>query len=316
MKIAIITPVFNDWPSFSILCKEIDDLIPNWDIQVDIFALDDGSTLGQPTGLTTLNIGNVSVVTLARNLGHQRAIAVGLSFVYHSAKYDYVLVMDSDGEDRPDDIGALIKQQGKFPDTIVVAQRTKRSEGVVFRIYYRIYKLIFRVLTGMSVDFGNFCLIPWRHVGRLVHMQELWNHLAGAIVRARVPITRAETVRGRRYAGQSTMSFVSLVIHGLSAISVFGDLLFVRLTIGSVGVFTAAILAAGVAVFQRLFTNMAIPGWATSVVGFSVLALIEAVTLLSVATLMTLNTRSGFAFIPAVHSKDFILDCRKLELNG
>jgi 2-polyprenyl-3-methyl-5-hydroxy-6-metoxy-1,4-benzoquinol methylase len=117
------------------------------------------------------------------------------------------------------------------------------------------------MLTGRVIDFGNFCLVPNNQIVRITHMGELWNHFAGTLVRSKTPLASLGTVRGKRYAGQSTMNFVSLVVHGLSAISVFSDLMFVRLLVASVAVGIVPVLISVVALALRFTTDLAIPGW-------------------------------------------------------
>lgn len=314
-RIAVVVPIFNDWVSFFRLLDELNRCAAHWLGTVDIVAVDDGSTdpMGLPPAAELKNLSKVVILRLARNLGHQRAIAVGLVHVHQLSIYDDILVMDCDGDDRPEDVASLLSEAQKTPERVIVAQRTRRSEGIIFRRFYSAYKWLFWALTGQSIDFGNFCLIPRSHLERLVYMNELWNHLAGSIIRARVPLVRVRTSRGRRYAERSTMNFVSLVLHGLSAMSVFGDFLFVRLTVFCVMISLVTALAASTAVFLRLFTALAIPGWTTSVVGFAGIILLEALTLSLVATLMTLTNRSASAFIPALHALDFVRQIEKVK---
>jgi hypothetical protein len=137
-------------------------------------------------------------------------------------------------------------------------------------------------------------------------MSELWNHLAGAIVRARIPLVRIPTSRGTRYGGFSHMNFVALVQHGVSAMSVFGDVLFVRLAVGACAMLALAIAIASVSVGIRFFTDLAIPGWTTTVVGISGLAILQALTSVLVAMMMAMSARSTFSFIPRQHAKSFI----------
>lgn len=173
------------------------------------------------------------ILRLALNLGHQRAIAVGLCAVADRTQFDAVLVMHSDGEDRPADIAALLEASRQHPDHVVLARRAKRSESPAFRFWYLIYKLIFHTLSGQVISFGNYSVVPMSAVQRLVHMPELWNNLAACILRSRLPCTTVPTARGVRYSGRSTMNLVSLVVHGLSVMSVYSDVIFVRALIAA-----------------------------------------------------------------------------------
>jgi len=232
--ITILTPVFYDWDALRLLMIDINSLIPEWGFKVSLMIVDDGSTnridvnqLLEPNN----NFNEICVLTLATNLGHQRAIAAGLVHIAQSDGEGAVLVMDCDGEDRSSDIPSLVAANDQDPEAVIVAQRSRRSEGSVFRIFYSFYKIVFRLLTGRNVDFGNFCLLPEKSLNRIVFMPELWNHLSGSIIRSKCRIIKIPTSRGERNAGKSTMNFLSLMTHGFSAISVFTDVLFVRLLI-------------------------------------------------------------------------------------
>jgi glycosyltransferase involved in cell wall biosynthesis len=312
-KLAIITPVFNDWASFWELVKALDLQAPRWNMRVDLIAVDDGST--QPRGPapdSIKHLNTVSVLTLACNIGHQRALAVGVAHVNQLGEHDCVVIMDCDGEDRPEDIARLIEAHHRQPDAIIAAQRTQRSEGVTFSASYTVYKRVFRALTGRNIDFGNFCLVPAMHISRLAHMAELWNHLAGTIVRARTPLVRIETRRGQRYAGRSHMNTISLIVHGLSAMAVFSDLLFVRLLVAALVIGFLAILGTIVAIGIRVFSDLAIPGWATTAVGLLLIILVQGLNLSAMAAFMTLTNRSTVPFIPAINAGSYIRGVQRI----
>ena len=308
-KLLIITPVFNDWDSFSSLLAALDSAAAEWSVTADVIAIDDGSPQPPEIGKSVnalQNIGEVTIVSLAANMGHQPAIAVGLAYANQAANHDLYLVMDCDGEDRPEDITAMLRLSEEQPYAIVVAKRSQRSENWSFREFYKIYKLLFRMLTGRVIDFGNFCLVPNNQIVRITHMGELWNHFAGTLVRSKTPLASLGTVRGKRYAGQSTMNFVSLVVHGLSAISVFSDLMFVRLLVASVAVGIVPVLISVVALALRFTTDLAIPGWTTNVAGFAILSVLQILTLLMTSVFASLGGRSSFPFVPAIHALNYI----------
>jgi hypothetical protein len=246
------------------------------------------------------------VLHLARNLGHQRAIAVGLSHVEVSIRCDCVIVMDADGEDRPEDVVRLIRQFRTDGNAIVVSRRRKRSEGAVFRFSYRLYKASFRALTGQSVDFGNFCLIPRPLLVHIVAMSEIWSNFPAGVIQSRLPIQHMPTERGTRYEGRSSMNFVSLVMHGLGAISVFSDAVFIRVMLLSLGF----LVLTGLAIFAVLMlklTGHATPGWASNLaVSLSILA-VQMVMLSIVAAFMVLNNRTTATVIPRLTYRSFIL---------
>ena len=307
-RVAVVTPVLNDWRCFHALVAEINGLAPDIG-RVSVFAVDDGSTetpdaggLAQVSG----NLEQVAVIHLACNLGHQRAIAVGLAEVASQGGFDMVIVADSDGEDRPEEFLTLIAEHERQPAAVIVAQRFKRSEGYVFRRCYSAYKALFRLFTGKVIDFGNFCLIPIGQLDRFLYMSELWNHLAATVVRSRVAIVKVPTIRGERYAGQSRMNLVSLITHGLSAISVFSDFLFVRLLLFC-GMAAGGAAALGLAALVvRMTTDLAVPGWTTTVTGIAAVILFQVITLLGVATFMMLANRSTAPIVPALQAPHYV----------
>ena len=253
-------------------------------------SIDDGSTL-EPTASETLITASalvtLEVLHLRRNLGHQRAIAVGLAYVEARGGADAVVVMDGDGEDRPEDVNRLLDAlEADGGRRIVFAERTRRSEGVVFGLLYWAYRLIHQVLTGERVRVGNFSVIPAALLRTLVSVSDLWNHYAAAVFHARIPFITIPTDRSIRYAGHSQMNFVALVTHGLSAMSVFGDRIGVRLLLVASAI-AASGLIAGVTFFGWwLATGGAISSWTP----------FAAVTLV-LLLFLTFASSLGFVFI-------------------
>jgi hypothetical protein len=311
-RIAVVTPVLDDWACFASLVGEISAQFTGPAIEFHIYAVDDGSVVGfDPANLSLPRdscIAGIEILRLALNLGHQRAIAVGLCELSRRDDIDAVLVMDSDGEDRPGDIAALLKASRIAPANIVLAQRAKRCESLGFRLWYRLYKLVFHGLTGHDISFGNYSLLPMAAVRRLVHMPELWNNLAASILRSRMRCTPVATTRGRRYDGRSRMSLVSLIVHGLSAMSVHIDTIFVRVLLTS-GVIAAASIVGIVAIaVVRFASNMAIPGWATTVVGDLMIILLQTIVMVVAACLMMLAGRSSRPIIPIADAGQFVAE--------
>ncbi|HEX3414911.1 MAG TPA: hypothetical protein VHT21_00670, partial [Stellaceae bacterium] len=201
----------------------------------------------------------------------------------------------------------LLAASLKHPTHVVLARRAKRSESPAFRFWYFVYKLGFQLLSGQAINFGNYSLIPMAAVQRLVHMPELWNNLAACILRSRLPYTTVPTVRGSRYTGQSTMSLVSLVVHGLSVMSVHSDVIFVRALL--VAAFVASVSIAGIAAvtITRFATDLAIPGWATTAAGNLLIILLQTVVIITAASLTMLAGRSNRPIIPIVDCAPYIV---------
>jgi len=309
-KILVVVPTFNDWASLARLIQDIDTLSELAGFCFSILAVDDGSNdrgLSRFLGARYSRIQSIKVVELACNLGHQRAIAIGLVQALKMADVSCIIVMDSDGEDRPQDIRRLIDHWRAAPDSIICAQRAQRSESISFKTYYAIYKLIFRMLTGAHIDFGNFCLIPQNLLTAVCHNSGSWNHLAATLVRSRLPIRRVPTDRGRRYAGQSHMNLVSLIMHGMSAISVYGDVVLVRVLISLLGLSALSTVGLGVVVALRLFTNLAIPGWASGVAGNLFVIFLQSVVFAVISVFIILSTRSTKTVVPIVDADTYVV---------
>lgn len=305
-RIAVVSPVYNDWPSYYRLVEEIDRELGNGEFTLHLFAVDDGSNDGQVLQSVELtldgSVARLELLRLASNVGHQRAVAVGLSELAQRPGYAAVAVMDADGEDRPADLARLIQAYSADPSQIFVAKRAKRSEGWWFRILYRAYRVLFRILVGVRVDFGNFCVIPITLLNRLVYDSNSWNHLAATIIRSKAPFRSLETARGMRYSDQSKMGLEPFVLHGLSAISVFADMVFVRAIMAFMLIACLALLGILAVVGIRLFTDLAIPGWATTSVGLLLVIALQALLFSAIAAFMLLSQRSGPTLIPATDS--------------
>jgi glycosyltransferase involved in cell wall biosynthesis len=311
MHLQIITPVFNDWDSFAILLRDLDDACTSIDWDVSVLAIDDGSTDVGPTDLDHFEefvaLREVRIVRLATNVGHQRAIAIGLSISVVETNADAMVIMDSDGEDRPQDIQRLLMSVRGKQSFAVVAQRAARTNTWFFKLCYALYKMIFVVMTGRDINFGNFSLISRDYARRLIMQSDLWNNLPGALLKSRAPITHLLTDRGRRYAGTSKMNYISLIVHGMSGISVYSDVIFVRM-LAATGIFLVlSMIAITVVVTIRLTTTLATPGWATTVVFGILIILLQTVVSTLMTMLLLLNNRGQRNVIPMRDYVDFIL---------
>lgn len=314
VSIYILIPVFNDWPAVSALLRVIDETVAP-SLRTHIFLIDDGSTLPLPENLLgrPTRISSVEVLHLKRNLGHQRALCTGMVYLQAHRRAPAVVVMDGDGEDAPSDIELLLQTAGRESHAkIVFAARTKRAEGLVFQIFYRLFQAFHQLLIGFGTNMGNFSVIPFALLDRLVVVPELWNHYAASVVKAKLPYVTVPVARTKRLDGRSRMGFVGLVIHGLSAISVFSDIVAARLLVCAFAV--TALAAAGIVgvVFIRFATSLAIPGWATSTAGLLLLLLLQCLLLAMIFAFNVMQGRSSPIFIPARDCPYFWGDVRML----
>jgi hypothetical protein len=302
MDLVILVPVYNDWLSAEALIREMDHALSRAGRHARLLIVDDGSDPPPEEWLGTLRVSRLSrieVLHLRCNLGHQRAIAVGLAHTEASLRCDAVVVLDGDGEDRPEDIERLLQAlEASAGRAVVFAERMRRSEGALFASLYWAYRMLHRVLTGESVRVGNFAVVPAASLVRLVGVSALWNHFAAAVFQARIPYTTVPTDRGIRYSGRSHMTFVALVTHGLSAMSVFGERIGVRLLVASsllmltVGVPAAAVLA------WQIGRDVPLPAWALYTIPIGLLMTFQAAAIMLAFVFIILAGRASPGFIP------------------
>ncbi len=293
-------PVFNDWESVECLLPMIDAALAPTGTRVQIILVDDGS-LNAPPDLgplagTLVATEDIRIITLSSNQGNQRAVAIGVAYVASNVVHDALVVMDSDLEDKPEDIPRLLRAciESSSPH-IVFAQRKKRSEGLRFQTGYRLYKMIFRLLTGSSISMGNFSVIPAVLVRRLANIGELWNHFPAAIIRARIPYELVPCDRGNRRFGRSHLNLETFMAHAFSAFSIFADVIAVRVLMLCIAAIVVLALSAIGLTGLRLFTDLAILGWTSTILGLLAIFLLQIVTaaglMLFLVSLMKLNPR-------------------------
>ena len=229
MKIKILIPVFNDWQSLSKLMNNIDNEIQNISHEISIIIVDDASTFDRQLEIENLsNISSIKILIMRENRGHTRCIAAGLKYIFEKEEFDFVIPMDGDGEDRPEEIKELIKSIENNSEQTVVAERVKRSESFIFKFCYFFHKIITLVFTGHSIKFGNFTCLTNSTVEKLVNEKATWNSFSGALTKVEKNKISIPSIRGERYFGPSKMSFSNLLKHSLSIISVFRNGVLIR----------------------------------------------------------------------------------------
>ena len=229
MKIKILIPVYNDWQSVSKLVDEIDDLSISQEYQISVIIVNDASNHDRQNEKKDFKkINSLKIINMKKNQGHARCIAVGLKYIYEKEDFDYVIPMDGDGEDRPEEIGEFIRQIEVTNAKPIVGLRVRRSEGLLFQICYKIHKLITYTFTGKSIKFGNFTCLPKTTVEKLVNEKATWNSFSGSLTKIEKDLSSIPSIRGTRYFGPSKMSFYNLIKHSLSIISVFRKTFLIR----------------------------------------------------------------------------------------
>ena len=301
MRILILMPLRDDWKSASALIRQLDPVLKSQSCTAEVLLVDDDSRQGWESGDFQgdyMAVRSIRTLRLRLNLGHQRAIAIGLAHIFATVRCDAVLIMDADGEDTPEGVAELLRAyRNDGGEMLIFAERSRRTESLLFRCLYEAFKVLHRVLTGLSVRVGNFSIVPPAYLNTLVVQSELWNHYAASVFRSKRPFRMIPIPRGKRITGTSRMNFPALVTHGLSAISVFGDIVGTRLLIASlVGSILAA--AGGIALVLRVLANQAIPVWAVYTASALAMIFVQFVTVAAIFTFLMLANRTNLGFVP------------------
>jgi len=229
MKIKILIPIYNDWQSAFKLLENINLEIAGLEEEISVIVVNDASTEQRSEFNFSLNnLKSVNVINMKKNRGHARCIAAGLKYINEKEDFDYVIPMDGDGEDRPEEIKMLIEEAKNYPDTVITANRIKRSEGFIFKLGYQIHKYFTYIFTGESIKFGNYTCLPKPVVAKMVEKAATWNSFSGSLTKITKERKSIPSTRGLRYFGPSKMSYVNLLKHSLSIISVFRKTVLVR----------------------------------------------------------------------------------------
>jgi len=228
-KFIILIPVYNDWKSVSKLLKEIDLQIVEWESEVSVLITNDGSTEKRPSMDSNFkNIKSVKVLNMKKNQGHARCFATGLKFIIEREKFDYVIPMDADGEDRPEELNLLFSKSKEYPNKVITADRIKRSEGPLFKFCYEIHKYLTYIFTGHLIKFGNYSCLPRDSVVKITKEPSAWSSFSGSLTKLIPDRISISSVKGLRYYGPSKMSFFRLLIHSFSIIATFKRTVFLR----------------------------------------------------------------------------------------
>lgn len=308
-KIVVCIPVLNDWDSILELIPRIDRAFSETEYRAELMIVDDGSDEAHPKKIncSLKSVGQIIVLRLRRNLGHQRAIAIGLSYIQSKHPHEAVVIMDGDGEDPPEGLTSLLSKYRECKGKrLIMARRGKRSEGLRFRFFYKLYRMAHWLITGYRAQAGNFCVVPSELVDRLVGVSAIWNHFASSVVIARIPYDSATVDRSPRIAGRPKMSFQSLIKHGLSAMSVFSDAIGLRLLALTFSLALLALIGVAIVVFVRLATDLAIPGWASISTGILTVLFLQAFLMSMAFMFITLQDRKGTEFLPIRDYHPFI----------
>ena len=229
MKIKILIPIYNDWQSVFKLLENIDSETKGLEDEASVIIVNDASTEQKPEiNINLNNIKSVQVINMKENRGHARCYAAGLKYINEKEDFDYVIPMDGDGEDRPEEIKLLIKKAKEYPNTVITANRVKRSEGFIFKSCYLIHKYLTYIFTGQSIKFGNYTCLPKFAADKMSKEAATWSSFSGSLSKIAKERKSVPSIRGPRYFGPSKMSFFNLLKHSLSIIAVFKNTVLIR----------------------------------------------------------------------------------------
>ena len=229
IKVKILIPVYNDWQSISKLIDEVNGLSISSEFEVSMIIVNDASKHDRQEEEKNLdNIKSIKILNMKINQGHTRCIATGLKYIHENDDFDYVIPMDGDGEDRPEEINDFLNKIKDAYERPIIGERIKRSENLLFKICYQLHKLITLTFTGKNIKFGNFTCLSKKTVKKMINEKATWNSFSGSLTKVEEDFLSIPSTRGNRYFGPSKMSFYNLVKHSLSIISVFRKIFLIR----------------------------------------------------------------------------------------
>ena len=228
-EIKILIPVYDDWQSLIKLLEKINSEVSNLEHKFSVIIVNDASNENKPEFTDELNnLKSIKIINMKENRGHARCIAAGLKHIFEKEEFDYIIPMDGDGDDGPEEIKNFIEHINYTPNRTIVGERVKRSESLFFKLCYSFHKVITFTFAGQNIRFGNYTCLPKSTVEKMINEKATWSSFSGALAKVEKNRSSSPSVRGERYFGPSKMSFKNLVIHSLSIIAVFKANVLVR----------------------------------------------------------------------------------------
>lgn len=217
----ILIPVFNDWESLLTLLNNIHTLKISNLANLKFLIIDDCSTEKLNKKIEFDSFQDIEIIKNPKNIGHGKSIANGINYLSKKNDFDYLIVMDGDGEDRPEEVKELILKSLEQPSSTITANRIKRSESTFFKLSYHCHKILTLILTGYSIKFGNFMCIPKKDLNLIISNKNLFVSFSGTVSKFIKNKTYIPSIRGVRYHGPTKMTFLKLIRHSLLIMSVF-----------------------------------------------------------------------------------------------
>ena len=228
-KYIILIPIYNDRESLTKLIENINSEIEGINSEISIIVINDASSQQIIEEYqNTKNINSIEIINMKENRGHARCIASGLKYIFEKKEFDYVIPMDGDGEDRPEEIKNFIQLSEQSNNQSIVGERVKRSESIFFKFCYQAHKILTLSFTGQHIKFGNFVCLSKLTIEKMLKEKATWNSFSGSLKKTETNLLSIPSIRGTRYFGPSKMSFINLLKHSLSIISVFRKIVLIR----------------------------------------------------------------------------------------
>ena len=229
MKYVILIPIYNDRESLKLLIKNINSESKDLNVEISVVVINDASSQQIIDNYTNIeNIHSLEIINMKENRGHARCIASGLKYIFEKKEFDFIIPMDGDGEDRPEEIKNFIELSKQNSEKSIVGERVKRSEGLIFKVCYQFHKFLTFAFTGKSIKFGNFTCLSKTTVKKMLEEKATWSSFSGSLKKVENELLSTPSIRGKRYFGPSQMSFFNLLKHSLSIISVFRKTVLIR----------------------------------------------------------------------------------------
>ena len=228
-KYIILIPIYNDRESLTKLIEDINSEVKSLNSEISVIIINDASSQQLIDEYqNTENINSIEIINMKENRGHARCIASGLKYIFEKKEFDYVIPMDGDGEDRPEEIKNFIQLAEQTEDKSIIGERVKRSESLIFKVCYQAHKILTLAFTNQSIKFGNYTCLSKVSVEKLLNEKATWNSFSGSLKKVEKDLLSIPSIRGTRYFGPSKMSFFNLLKHSLSIISVFRKIVLIR----------------------------------------------------------------------------------------
>jgi len=313
MQLKILLTAYNDWNSLYLVAEKIHDTFKNTEWKdYELLIVNDGSIekIDKNKDLKS----KYTLINLLNNQGNQKAISIGLKYCANVEKdFKYLAILDSDGEDKPEDIPRLLKACELNNQTkIIFAKRTRRNDGLLFNFFYKIYKFIFRNLTRHELDFGNFSCVPENLLKRITALDTLQTHYSGSVIKAKIPMAKIDCEKGKRLFGSSTMGLSRKLHHSIMSLSLFIEEIAVKSFFSSLAIMIFIILGSLSVFVVRVFTDFLVLGWTSNILLslFIIFVILLLVALFSLVILI-INKNNSPTNFKADESLDLIDDVVK-----